>query len=92
MAGVNETVAETVRSTLASKEIAEREDSASDKLRNGRFDRTGLYSRVTEVDAWDFHSDWFDFETILKTQARHFSRTAENVLWDIFGEIEECGH
>ena len=89
MAGVNEIVAGALRDTLASKELAGREDLASDALQNGRFDENAHYSGLTQVDDWDFHSDWYEFEKILKTKARHFSRKAEDVLRSIFGGIEK---
>jgi hypothetical protein len=44
---------------------------------------------ATDVDVAESQAGWFHFEKVLKTQARYFSRTAEETLRSIFEGIYE---
>lgn len=52
------------------------------------FDEDAHYA-ATDVDVAESQAGWFHFEKVLKTQARYFSRTAEETLRSIFEGIAD---
>jgi RES domain/HEPN/RES N-terminal domain 1 len=86
-AEIDEPIADEIRQILASRH----EDTGVDDeaLPERPFDASAHYSKRAQVDDWDFHSDWYDFERTLKTKARYFNWKAEQVLRAIFERIHE---
>ena len=73
--------------------LAERHDDVErgqTDLEEGSFDREAHYARKDSVDAWDFEGDWRRFEWSLKSENRHFNRTAGAILTSIFEGLD--GH
>lgn len=54
------------------------------------FDPDSHYERLDSVQDDHFHRDWERFEQSLKSEARFFSRKAEQVLSDIFSDVTEA--
>jgi len=52
------------------------------------FDEDAHYARCG-VDTAESHANWWRFESALKTQARYFSRSAEETLTSIFKGIQD---
>jgi len=83
---IDEPIAEDIRKILADRyEATGIEIESPDEA---PFARGAHYEERSEVDDWEFHSDWRNFEETLKTEARYFSRNAELILWSIFEGLE----
>ena len=78
--------------TAIAEILAERHDTfvPGDVEEEQEFGPDSYYERLDSVEDDHFHQDWERFEQSLKSEARFFSRKAEQVLSDIFSGVTEA--